>query len=135
MSNRLAAKGRLGRVAILVLATAALAGLYAGLRAYRSDAERPREPRALVFGLTAGPERAGGPAPTLTAWQGDRVTIAIRAEARGEVHLHGYDLERAVAPGEAASLTFVADRNGHFSIELHEPGGDHRDLAQLVVAP
>ena len=37
-----------------------------------------------------------------------------------EVHLHGYDLEEEVEPGEPATLTFEANLTGRFEIEDHE---------------
>jgi len=63
---------------------------------------------------------------------GDRVRLTISADAPDEVHLHGYDIERPVAPGQPARLRFTADAEGVFELELH---GTHTQIATLEVRP
>jgi hypothetical protein len=53
---------------------------------------------------------------------GTHVTLAITSDVADEVHLHGYDLEAELAPGEPAELTFDATIPGVFEVELHEAG-------------
>jgi hypothetical protein len=48
------------------------------------------------------------------------------------VHLHGYDIERPVGPGEPATLRFRADLEGIFEMELH---GSGTQIAELEVRP
>lgn len=64
--------------------------------------------------------------------EGDRVTLRLTSEAPVEVHLHGYDLEREVSPGETATLSFEAELTGRFEIEDHETG---TGLGVLLVQP
>jgi FtsP/CotA-like multicopper oxidase with cupredoxin domain len=65
--------------------------------------------------------------------EGDRVTLRMTTSgAPTEVHLHGYDLEKEVAPGEPATLSFEADLTGRFEIEDHETG---EVLGVLLVQP
>lgn len=60
---------------------------------------------------------------TLVARQGDTVTLRITSEQPGAVHLHGYDLEQAVTPGETALIgPLQASATGRFSITLHPAG-------------
>ena len=54
----------------------------------------------------------------LSAHAGDTVTINIRSNREGEVHLHGYDIAFDTKAGEVASHTFKADKTGSFEIEL-----------------
>jgi hypothetical protein len=53
---------------------------------------------------------------------GDQVTLTVTSDAADELHLHGYDLEAELAPGEPATLSFTADIPGVFEAELHEAG-------------
>jgi len=52
--------------------------------------------------------------------EGDRVTMSITSERPVEVHVHGYDLEQEVEPGEPTELSFEADLTGRFPMENHE---------------
>jgi hypothetical protein len=64
--------------------------------------------------------------------KGDRVTFRISTDKPMEFHMHGYDLEREVEPGQPAKLHFKADLTGRFEIEDHE---SERDLGVLQVRP
>ncbi len=68
----------------------------------------------------------------ITATEGDRVVLGITADSPVELHLHGYDLEREVEPGEPARLSFEADLTGRFEMENHET---EEVLGTLVVEP
>jgi hypothetical protein len=79
--------------------------------------------------------RAGTVAGGLQRWtvaQGERVRIVVRSDVEDSVHLHGYDLERPVAPGAPAILAFEARLAGRFELEAHHGGGQ---IAQLDVQP
>ncbi|MEE9198341.1 MAG: hypothetical protein V3U26_00940, partial [Dehalococcoidia bacterium] len=58
--------------------------------------------------------------------QGDTVTLRWSTDEPLEVHLHGYDLEIDVEPGEVGLLELVVDATGRFMLEGHYPlvGGD-----------
>ena len=50
------------------------------------------------------------------------VTLRIASEVDGFIHIHGYDETvpaTEVTDGETLELTFPADREGQFPIELH----------------
>jgi heme/copper-type cytochrome/quinol oxidase subunit 2 len=64
--------------------------------------------------------------------EGDHVTLSLTSEEPLEVHIHGYDLEREVAPGKPATLSFEADLTGRFEIENHE---SEEVLGVLLVQP
>ena len=66
--------------------------------------------------------RDGGPVGGLArpkVSQDDRVVLVVDADVSGDVHLHGYDLEQSVAPGDPARIRFRATIPGRFEIELH----------------
>ena len=64
--------------------------------------------------------------------EGDLVTLGITADRPIELHLHGYDLEEEVEPGEPAELSFDATITGRFEIE-DEP--TQTELGTLIVKP
>ena len=64
--------------------------------------------------------------------EGDRVTLRVGSEAPIQLHLHGYDAEREVEPGQEAKLRFKADLTGRFEIEDHET---EKELGVLQVRP
>jgi hypothetical protein len=68
----------------------------------------------------------------VTVAEGDRVVLRITSASPVEIHLHGYDLDREVEPGESAELSFKAKLTGRFEIEDHET---EEALGTLVVEP
>ena len=64
--------------------------------------------------------------------EGDRVRLRITSDGPVEFHLHGYDLEEEVEPGEPAQLTFDATTTGRFEIEDHNTDAV---LGVLLVQP
>ena len=52
--------------------------------------------------------------------RGETVRIQVEADHAEEVHVHGYDLKRDVAPGEPAVIEFTADAAGVFEVELEQ---------------
>jgi len=78
-----------------------------------------------------GGQPVGG-ARTVEVRQGETVRLVFSSDTAGEVHLHGYDIEKEVAPGDPARFTFKADKQGRYEVELHGPD---TKLAQLDVTP
>ena len=64
--------------------------------------------------------------------EGDNVTLRVSADEPMEFHLHGYDVEQEVGPGQKARLHFEADLTGRFEIEDHE---SESELGVLQVRP
>ena len=87
--------------------------------------------RPVTFDVTV--TGAGSMSPgSLPAKQGDMITINVRSDRDGEVHLHGYDVVFDAKPGQVVSHTFRADKTGDFEIEW-ESTSTH--LGELVVRP
>lgn len=90
-------------------------------------------PEAETFTLRVRDGQPVGGVQTISAQRGDDIRIRVTADAPEEVHLHGYDIERPVGPGEPALLTIDdADLEGIFEIELH---GSGVQIANLRVSP
>ena len=64
--------------------------------------------------------------------EGNHVNLQISSDHPIELHLHGYDLEKEVAPGEPAELAFDATITGRFAIEDHNT---ETELGVLLVQP
>jgi hypothetical protein len=64
--------------------------------------------------------------------EGESVVVVVRSDVEDEVHVHGYDLMAAVAPGRRARISFRATIPGSFEIELEDR---HALLAELEVEP
>ncbi len=71
--------------------------------------------------ITVTANFAGGQmAPsTITAKQGDTITLKIESDNPGTFHLHGYDLEGESGSGTPAEIQFVAGATGRFPLTFH----------------
>jgi hypothetical protein len=58
--------------------------------------------------------------------QGDVVKLRCFSDRPVVLHLHGYDIEKRLAPGAVFELAFTASATGRFPIEIHRPGADTR---------
>ena len=56
---------------------------------------------------------------TITAKQGDTVTLKIESDNPGTFHLHGYDLQGEAGSNGPAEILFVADATGRFPLTFH----------------
>jgi hypothetical protein len=90
----------------------------------------PPQPAATRIQVRGG-EPVGG-VETIEVERGDRIRFTVSSDQPDEVHVHGYDLERPVAPGAPARFSFTADADGIFEVELHGSGAP---IASLEVQP
>ena len=83
-----------------------------------------------------GGEVPGGPAE-FRVKHGDRVAISVGSDAPDDIHLHGYDIEKKVEPGQRAEFRFTANLEGEFEIESHVAEDAGRDplIGTLIVEP
>jgi hypothetical protein len=68
----------------------------------------------------------------LTYQQGETVRFRVRSDTAEEVHVHGYDIKKELAPNKTVSLSFKATITGIFEIELEHSA---TQLASLKVLP
>jgi uncharacterized protein YceK len=76
-------------------------------------------------GVVDGPDR-------IEVNMGEVVEVTVLADADDEVHVHGYDLTFPTVSGVPTLVTFTADAQGIFEVELEEA---EIPLFELVVAP
>jgi hypothetical protein len=62
--------------------------------------------------------------------QGATVRLLVTSDVADELHVHGYDVTKALPAGRQATLEFRADEAGLFGAELHE---QELQLVQLEV--
>jgi len=94
----------------------------------------PDGPSATVIELTG---HAVGEVSDITVEKGDPVRLVVRSDEPDDIHIHGYDIEKPVAPGRPARFQFDATIEGVFEIESHEAEHAGKDalIARLVVEP
>lgn len=64
---------------------------------------------------------------------GDQARIVVSTQdTKSEVHLHGYDIEREMAPGKPVTFSFPAKLEGIFTMELH---ATNTTIAKVEVQP
>ena len=90
---------------------------------------RPR-PQATTVRITVRNGEPVGGIQRPKVQLGKTLTLIVEADVADEVHVHGYDVKRDVAPGEPARLQFRTDLAGRFEIELEDA---QVQIAQLTV--
>ncbi len=63
---------------------------------------------------------------------GDQVRFRVSSNRADEVHVHGYDVEEEIPAGGTVTLSFPAEIEGIFEVELHE---SEIQIAELRVNP
>ena len=94
----------------------------------------PDGPDATVVTLT---DYAVAEVKDIEVEKGDSVRLVFKSNVPDDIHIHGYDLEKSVAPGKPARFSFPATIEGIFEIESHEAEHAGKDalIARLVVEP
>ena len=115
------------RAAIVILAVVlVLGGLFLLLRP--DTPEGGSQDRIFDVSIKGGEMSPG----EISVNQGDTVTLRVSSDEPVELHVHGYDVEQEVEPGQESSLDFEADLTGRFEIENHET---EKELGTLQVRP
>jgi hypothetical protein len=83
--------------------------------------------KAMVVVQPAGVQPDG-----MQAHQGDTLTINVKSDQDGEVHLHEYDIDFDTKAGQTESHTFKADRTCRCDIEWEST---RTHLGTLTVSP
>jgi hypothetical protein len=77
--------------------------------------------------------KAVGGVKVVKAGKGQTLKLTVASDGySGEVHFHGYDLKREVAPGKPAVYDFKLTQDGVFVVELEATG---TQIASVQVSP
>jgi hypothetical protein len=87
-------------------------------------------PEVLTINVV-GEKPVGGVAK-LKVTKGDRIHFIVESDSEQEVHLHGYDIAKDVAPGAPAEFDVKATIDGVFEAELEGPAVQ---ILKLTVQP
>jgi plastocyanin len=100
-----------------------------------AGAEAGAKPAVAKIQIRGG-KVVGGPTE-IRAKKGDTVVLVVSADAPDDIHLHGYDIEKKVEPGQPARFRFKANLEGEFEVESHkaEDAGREPLLGTLIVEP
>ena len=117
------------RIGLLICALTAHAGIAAA------------QTQEVVFDLKIENGRVGPDMRQIRVRQGDVVKLRWTTDRPIMLHLHGYDIEIKVEPGQTADMTFTARATGRFPVEEHKPnkgaGHSHGEapLVRVEVRP
>ena len=75
------------------------------------------EAKVIMVNVVKGVPKGGIQRPTVH--KGDEVVLVVRTDSGEAVHLHGYNIEKDVVPGQAVRMPFTANIAGRFEVELH----------------
>ncbi len=140
------------RLGLIAVAVAVAAGAFVVARPSDEEGERAtpaadrgeRQPTGAAGDPTATTDsrpaqrirlrghRPSGGVRRIEAKKGELVRMVFESDAPDQIHVHGYDIERNVRPGEPARFSFRADLEGIFEVESH---GSGELLAKLEIRP
>jgi hypothetical protein len=101
-----------------------------GAEATTSPPEQPKEPPPPEIVVKDG--KPVGGVTEIRVNQGDRIRFRVVSDVEDEVHVHAYDIEKDVGPGEPASFDFKASITGITEAELEDRG---EQIASIRVDP
>jgi hypothetical protein len=99
---------------LLIITVAVLVGLFFVLKPKAQEVSSNEK----TFRLEIKDKKIVSGPTTLSATQGDSVTIKLKSDIAEEFHLHGYDRSVDLVPNSEVELKFVADLSGRFEFEL-----------------
>ncbi len=92
----------------------------------RSEQQPRRKQKPKPPLLIAGKER------TLTSSKGEMVRFRVRHPSAEQVHVHGYDVKKDIPAGRTVTVSFPAELEGIFEVELEH---SHTPLGSIRVEP
>jgi hypothetical protein len=70
----------------------------------------------------------------IEATSGETVKFMVVSDEAGEVHVHGYEIEKPIEPNKPLLVSFGANIEGAFEVELHGESSEFQ-IADLSVNP
>ena len=99
----------------------------------RTDTPQPApEPQPAVETIVVRDGAPVGGPQNLEFDAGEQIRFRVHSNTADQLHIHGYDVERDLKPGRATTVSFPADLEGIFEVELH---GSGELIAELQVNP
>ena len=98
----------------------------------RAGRDQSTPPRPTIRRIVVRNAKPVGGVGRLTYEKGDRVRFEVSSDVSDEVHVHGYDVSKALPAGGTARFSFPASIEGVFEVELEQRG---EPIAELRVNP
>jgi FtsP/CotA-like multicopper oxidase with cupredoxin domain len=101
-------------------------------------AARAQDDSRRVIDVRIENRKVVAPTAAIRITEGDVVELRWMSDQAVELHLHGYDLELQVRPGQPAAMVIEATATGRFPITSHgwgAAGHGHDALTYLEVYP
>ena len=92
------------------------------------------EPQTRTFDLDIAVGSLDEEQSALRVDHNDEVVLRITSDQEGSFHLHGYDLEAPLTPGETAEIAFTANATGKFDFEVHTGSGHSHAPTEICTA-
>jgi hypothetical protein len=96
----------------------------------RRELTKPPKPRIARIWVRGG--KAAGGVRRLEFKRGELVRFSVHSTTADEVHIHGFDVTKALPANRIVLFTLKADIEGVFEVELHEAGVK---IAELRISP
>jgi hypothetical protein len=100
--------------------------------ARKNPKKRAARPAPVVKRIVVRGGKPVGGVERLEYKRGERVRFSVRSDVADEVHVHGFDIEKAVPANRPVRFAFPADIEGVFEVELHS---GHSKIAELRIGP
>jgi hypothetical protein len=100
--------------------------------AAQTTADKPATPQPTVEKIEVKGGQPVGGLKKIKLKKGDQAEIDVTADTADQAHLHGYDIEKPLAPGKTVKFRFKATIEGVFEMELHHAGAK---IARITVTP
>ena len=92
--------------------------------------QKPEEPELPLVEIVGG-EPQNAPVE-IEAVKGENVEFEVESDTDQELHIHGYDIYEDVVAGKPSEVSFPAEIDGVFEVELHSTGAL---AAEITVTP
>ena len=105
----------------------------AGSDTTQTTEDKPKpKPKPKVTNIEVEGGQPVGGVKEIKAEKGDTVRIDVTSDQADELHLHVYDVEKELQPGEKTRLQFKANIEGVIELELHE---SEQQIAEITIEP
>jgi plastocyanin len=124
------------RICALLLALAAVVGLVAcggssGSATTAGESGSSKAEGELLTIVVRNEEPVNG-VETLEYSAGEQVEFKVKSNTATEVHVHGYEVEKKVPAGGTVTVSFPAELEGIYDVEVHPA---EEQIAELRVNP
>jgi FtsP/CotA-like multicopper oxidase with cupredoxin domain len=129
---------RSGRIALVVLVAVVAVGLFVIVRPGGEDnskktASGGKEKAPVAERIVIRGGKPVGGIHRISATKGDRIRLTVTSsDTKSEVHVHGYNILKDMAPGKPVTFDFPAKIEGVFEVELEDT---KTQIAKLSVRP